>query len=361
MKNVCLVAIVKNEAAVIRSMLDSARPFITSWSICDTGSTDGTQGIILEHLKGIPGTLHQRPWVDQQHNRNESIELAEGNADYLLMLDADEVLECAEGFKLPDPLTAYAYGITVRMWDTEFQHLKLVQAGLRWRWIGRRHPYLKADREVVPVTLAGVEVTTPVRGSSNHDPDKYAKHAAELEQDCLETPGSPRLRYYLAQSYRDAGMHEKALENYQRRMTMEGWHEERWSAAYEAAKCLERLGRPMPQVVAAYLAAVELNESRAEPLYCAARYLRWQGRPDMALAFAREAAAIPRPATGLFLEASVYAWRALDELVLCAYFAGELQDAQDAIVKLRMVAEDSDAARITRNAAAIDRLMGSPK
>jgi glycosyltransferase involved in cell wall biosynthesis len=45
--------IVKNEAKAIRRCLDSVLPHIHSWVIMDTGSTDGTQNIIREHLAAL--------------------------------------------------------------------------------------------------------------------------------------------------------------------------------------------------------------------------------------------------------------------------------------------------------------------
>jgi hypothetical protein len=63
-QRICLSMIVKNEARVIRRCLDSVMPLIDCWSIVDTGSTDGTQAIIREHMRFLPGSLHERPWKD---------------------------------------------------------------------------------------------------------------------------------------------------------------------------------------------------------------------------------------------------------------------------------------------------------
>ena len=101
-QTICLNMIVKNEAAVIRRCLDSVRPIIDYWVIVDTGSTDGTQDIIREHLRDLPGELHERPWRDFAHNRSEALELARGKGDYTLIIDADDTLEIAPGTALPD-------------------------------------------------------------------------------------------------------------------------------------------------------------------------------------------------------------------------------------------------------------------
>ena len=63
---VCLNMIVRNESPVIERCLASVAPIIDCWCIVDTGSNDTTIAQITAFFKrcGLPGQLHQRPWVD---------------------------------------------------------------------------------------------------------------------------------------------------------------------------------------------------------------------------------------------------------------------------------------------------------
>src|ERR1700722_1191850 len=119
-RTICLSMIVKNEAPVIRRCLDSVRSIIDYWVIVDTGSSDGTQDIIRDHLKDLPGELHERPWRDFAHNRSEALTLARAHGDYSLIIDADDVLEIPEGFQLPD-LTADSYVVDIKDNATNYQ------------------------------------------------------------------------------------------------------------------------------------------------------------------------------------------------------------------------------------------------
>ena len=112
-QTICLCMIVKNEAPVIRRCLDSVQPIVDYWVIVDTGSTDGAQDIIREHLRDLPGELHERPWRDFAYNRSEALALARPHADYSLIIDADDVLEIADGYRLPE-LTAELLSLEIR-------------------------------------------------------------------------------------------------------------------------------------------------------------------------------------------------------------------------------------------------------
>ena len=98
---VCLNMIVKNEAKVIKRLLDSVLPLIDSYCICDTGSTDGTTDLIDAYMRdhGVPGKLLHEPFRDFGHTRSFALRAAidQMDADYLLLLDADMVLQYPGG------------------------------------------------------------------------------------------------------------------------------------------------------------------------------------------------------------------------------------------------------------------------
>ena len=91
-----LCQIVKNEAHVIERCLDSVKDFIDYVYISDTGSTDDTIKVINNWLKtnNIKGQVVTHKWQNFAYNRSIVLkELKEKNiVDYILMIDADEVL-----------------------------------------------------------------------------------------------------------------------------------------------------------------------------------------------------------------------------------------------------------------------------
>ena len=98
---ICLNMIVKNEAKVIKRLLDSVLPLIDSYCICDTGSTDGTADLIDAYMRdrGVLGKLLHEPFRDFGHTRSFALRAAidQMDADYLLLLDADMVLQYPDG------------------------------------------------------------------------------------------------------------------------------------------------------------------------------------------------------------------------------------------------------------------------
>ena len=348
--SVCLNMIVKNESRVIARCLNAARPLLDHWVIVDTGSTDGTQELIRETMAGLPGELHERPWRNFGANRSEALELARGKADYTLIVDADEVLDVATDFA-PPMLTHDAYQLKTELRDLTYYRTELVRSSLPWRWEGVLHEYLECSTPFTQAKLEGIVNRPHTDGARSADPRKYEKDAELLEQALSADPGNRRYRFYLAQSYRDAGRPDKALEHYQQRATAGGWDEEVWYSLFEVARLSERLERPEPVVVMAYLAAHEFRARRAESLCALARYERLRKHYARAYLFAKHAASLSVPADVLFVDASVYTWRARDEWSIAAYYVGRHDEVLELTAALladpRLPA--SERARVTAN------------
>jgi glycosyltransferase involved in cell wall biosynthesis len=169
--------IVKNEAHVLERSLDSVKPLIATWVIVDTGSTDGTQDLIRSCMGGIPGELHERPWQDFGHNRTEAIELARGKADFLLVMDADDVLGVPAGFVLP-PLEKDSYKIRIEDAGTEYWRTHLFRADLDFRYTGVLHEVLTSAEPRTEARLDGLVYRRTYAGARSADPKKYEKDAA---------------------------------------------------------------------------------------------------------------------------------------------------------------------------------------
>jgi glycosyltransferase involved in cell wall biosynthesis len=337
-QTVCLNMIVKDEERVLARCLASVRPHIHHWVLVDTGSTDGTMRVAREALAGVPGELHERPWRNFGANRTEAIALTKGKADYALLIDADEELVAPPGYQLP-ALTHDQVLVRCRIGqsDTTWYRPTLARASLPWRYEGVLHEYLTAD---VPHSTGRVEallVRSHSDGARNVDPtEKYRRDARTLKEALRADPGNVRYAYYLAQSYRDAGDRARAHDAFAKRATMGGWAEEAWYALYQVAVMKEALKRPWAETLTAYLAAYQRRPSRAEPLHDLARYCNWRDERALAALFARGAVAVPTPTSDiLFVEASVYAWRAADELAVATYWLGEY--AESAAVSARLL------------------------
>jgi len=91
---ICFASMCKNEQHCIKNTVESVYKFIDYWVICDTGSTDKTCQIIQDFFKekNIPGELFVDEWVSFGDNKSLMMKRAQGKADYIMHLDADDLL-----------------------------------------------------------------------------------------------------------------------------------------------------------------------------------------------------------------------------------------------------------------------------
>ncbi len=363
---VCLSMIVKNEAHVIERCLRSLLPFIDTWVISDTGSTDCTQIILQQALASLPGTLIERPWVNFAHNRNEALALARTKADYTLIIDADDSLQYATDFKLPE-LTADAYTFEILHGTVRYRRPHLLKNTLPWRWVGVLHEYLSADGINGISHLDGLAIRYNGDGARSKDREKYIRDAKVLE-DALkeETDEGLRTRYlfYLAQSYRDGGRREDALRYYLMRAERPGWPEETYVSLLVAGRLQAELNYPIDDILATFAKATALVPTRIEARQGAALALRNAKRFQEGYEMAAAGLQIEPPAGGLFVDHSIYEYGLRDEYAVNAYWAGHHEESLDACLTL-LESDKTPAAQHKRYIAnarfAFEQLRKRPK
>jgi glycosyltransferase involved in cell wall biosynthesis len=324
MTRVCLNMIVKDEAAIIERCLAAVAPHIDCWVILDTGSSDTTPEIIETFFAahGIPGRLVRGRFEHFEQARNDALDAARESDlefDWLLLADADMEL------RVDDPswrkrLVGPACLLVQRSGSFAYHNVRLLRREHPARYVGVTHEYV--DLGASPVALSGLWFVDHAEGSSRTV--KFARDIALLTKALETEPDNARYVFYLAQSYRDAGESELAIEFYRRRAAMDGWAEEVWYALFQIGVLSERVGAGDDAVVPAYLTAWQFRPSRAEPLVALAAYHRKTGgRHHLADLFARRAMEISPTADALFVEESAYGWAVLDEAAVAAYWVGD--------------------------------------
>jgi len=351
--SICLCMIVKNEAPVIRRCLDSVRPLIDHWVIVDTGSTDGTQEIIRTHMAGLPGTLHERPWVDFAHNRSESLALARPHADYSLVIDADDFLEPVDRSSEAE-LTQDCYTLDIIDTPLRYQRKQLVHNRLAWRYRSVLHEFIDCEQAHSVGHLPWL-MRRNHDGARRRDGNTYVKDAQILSR-ALESEQDPFLRarytFYLAQSFRDCQQYKLAIVRYQERAKMGGWEEEVFYSLYQVAKLQEKLGLPDEVVLASFEKATAASTTRIEALHGASRLCRIKGRYAQGYEFAQRGLGRPYPSDALFGEPWIYETGLLDEFAVNAYWVDRHTECIDACLQLLRTEKISgaDFQRVVTNA-----------
>ncbi|MGD2169030.1 MAG: glycosyltransferase [Chlamydiota bacterium] len=333
---VCLNMIVKDEKDVIEKCLSSVKPFIDYWVIFDTGSTDGTQKIIKNFLKDIPGELHESKWVNFQHNRNEALQAAKNKGDYLLFIDADEVWKYSKGFKLPE-LTLDCYQVVVRHIDggADFKRVGLINNHIDWKWHGVLHEDILSSQMKTKGTLDGIiNICNESIGARSKDPKKYLKDAKVLEEAFANEPNNSRYAFYIAQAYLNADELDTALKKFEKRLSMPSEDEqETYLALYQVGMIYTKLNR-FDEAIDSFSKAYNFRPTRAEPLFRMAICYRKKGNFLLGYLLSKFALSFPYPKEDVCVETDTYSYAALIEYANCALLLGRFPEGLQACKQL---------------------------
>jgi glycosyltransferase involved in cell wall biosynthesis len=340
--------IVKDEAQVIEKCLSSVKPLIDYWVIVDTGSSDNTKKIIQKELEGIPGELHERPWVNFAHNRNEALELAEDKGDYVLLIDADEVLRYPEDFALP-ALEKDLYFIVVRrqpddrtpgIGAADAKRNGLINNHLNWKWRGVIHEIITCPDAKTSEVLDGIlnlsnSHKKSISGrSKDSEVTKYIRDAEVLERALKDEPDNSRYVYYLGVSYAAAEELELAKKSFEKRVSMPSADlQESFLALYNLGLVQLSLNETDGALQTFYRANA-FHPTRAEPLLQLAKIYRQENNFLLGYLLSKYALSLPYPAEDSCVEYVVYDHTLLIEFANCALLLGKFDEGFDACGRL---------------------------
>ena len=336
-KTLCLNMIVKNEMANLERCLVAVAPYIACWVIGDTGSTDGTQDFIRSFFaaRDIPGELHSFPFVNFAQARNEALDRARASKlrfDYLLLTDADMELT-VQNPAFSQNLASAAYKVVQRSAVTYWNN-RLLRRDVPAGYKGVTHEFLDV-RSGKTRNLEGISFID--HGTGSNRVDKYERDI-RLLTDAIAAERDPgmvaRYTFYLANTFRDSGQKEAALEAYLKRARLGNWYQEVFISLLNAAKLKEALGYSNDEVISTYIEATAACPTRAEALHAAARFCRDKGIYERGYEFAAKGLRIAYPNNALFAQDWVYQYGLLDEFAINAYWTGRYNECVDACDRL---------------------------
>jgi tetratricopeptide (TPR) repeat protein len=221
-----LAMIVKDEQEHLGGCLEAAAPWVDQLVVVDTGSTDRTVEIAREHGAEV---LHHAWTGDFAAARNVSFEAA--TCDWVMYLDADEVLVDGEGPKLRE-LLGHVWREAFFLVETNYtgsiedgtavthNALRIFRNRPEYRFEGRMHEqiaqhlpsYLPERVELSSVRIDHYGYLGVVRDIKG----KSARNIELLQRQEAEQGSSPFLHYNLGSEYAAAGDRPAALERFRK-------------------------------------------------------------------------------------------------------------------------------------------------
>lgn len=263
----CLNMIVKNESKIIERLFNSVINIIDCFCICDTGSTDNTIDVIKNYFneKNIPGKLIIEPFKNFCYNRNFSLKSCIGMSDYVLLMDADMILE-TYNFDKKILKIADCFGILQGNDSFYFQNLRIVKNNGLYNYVGVTHEYIDYSKDQVVFNLNKSILFIKDVGDGGSKSDKFTRDIKLLTEGIKEDPNNERYHFYLANSYYDLGMYNDAINLYKKRIEFGNWKEEVWYSYYRIGLCYKNLNN-LENAIYYWLLGYNYYPERLEGLY----------------------------------------------------------------------------------------------
>lgn len=321
--------IVKNESKIITRLFDSVLPIIDSYCICDTGSTDSTIAVIKEYFstKNIPGKIIEKSFVDFGYNRTFALEQCNDMpADYVLLMDADMVLQYGSNFnkeELKLQLKHHdAHYIMQGNSEFNYKNVRIVKNRSGMNYWGVTHEYMNVPIGTTHGMFSSSFFFINDIGDGGCKSDKFLRDVNLIKTALETTPNNCRYTFYLANSYKDSGQSDKAIDAYKDRVTLGGWIEEIWYSYFMIGRLYRDMGE-MEKAIHYWMEAINIFPQRIENIYEIITSYRKCGKNELAYLFYKIADKKRGENTNpdyLFMERDIYNFKLDYELSIIGYY-----------------------------------------
>jgi tetratricopeptide (TPR) repeat protein len=222
---------VKNEADAMRLTLASlSNAGIRDLTVYDTGSSDDTIAVVRQGAAalGVSLTLFEGEFVDFATSRNVLLERARFSGEWLLLLDAGDVIRSDGAENITAVLAADTQHCAMyveQQWNTSPRHFvnRLIRNDGAWRYRQPVHEYLEHNTScAVGTSTLRLWQNRSISGRTSRA--RWHSDIALLQRDSAT---NARSAYYLANTYNQLGMWPEAIDAYKHRIAMtSGWYEE---------------------------------------------------------------------------------------------------------------------------------------
>lgn len=346
----CFATMCKNEEHCIQNTLESVYKHIDYWVVCDTGSTDRTCEIVKNFFeeKGIPGELHVDEWVGFDHNKSLMMKRAKDKTDYVLHLDADDLLINGLDFGKND-IGDDAYFMNVTRGTLKWMALIIFNNRLTWKFCGVAHTTIKCKEKesftTKDISNRNSYVSGEGIGSRAFDPKKFLYDAEKLKKQFFDTLLSDpddlnsRSAFYTGQSYQDYGMLEEAIKWYRLYTKLDvTWFEEIFECNMRIAYCMMKLNYKLSDIESQMSLAINIEPDRAEPYYFMGKHCNEIGEYEKAYNYLRAAKSRDYKSVKekyrLFIQETMYGIYNNDELSVACFWSDRFDEGYKYLLEI---------------------------
>jgi tetratricopeptide (TPR) repeat protein len=352
MVSLCLNMIVKNESKIITRMLDSVIDIIDTYCICDTGSTDNTIEIINEYFneKNMLGKIIIEPFVNFEYNRNFALNECLNMSDYILLMDADMVLEVINFDKsvLTNNDVFYIFQGSDDFYN---KNIRIIKNNNSMKYLGVTHEYLDIRNNVDSFVIPSDDLFIYDIGDGGCKLDKYKRDIQLLLDGIKNDNTNSRYYFYLANSYYDSEDYMNAINTYITRISMGGWIQEIWYSYFRIGLSYYNLGE-IDNAIKYWLEAYNCYPDRVENLYYIMKYYRENEKYILAKMYYDIIINIISKLDNnklndyLFLHNDIYTTKIYYEYSIIAYYL-EIINMDDTIIQILNTTNDIDIVNTT--------------